>query len=87
MTAVSVKQKKSAKGKGKKNAKKTPAASGSVQKKKAAKAKGTCFFCGEDGHWKRNCKAYLEHYRKQMNATASGMFMIELMSTYIDKSQ
>ena len=27
------------------------------------KAKGKCFHCGIDGHWKRNCKKYLEELK------------------------
>ena len=83
MFMVSTKQKKSAKGK-RKFVKKTPKASGGA-KKNVAKEKGTCFFCGKTGHWKRNCADYLEHYKKQMVASTSGMFMIELMSASIDE--
>ena len=72
---VSVWWKKSAKHKGKKIAKKIPAANGEIHKKKAAKAKGTCFFYGEDSHQKRKkSKAYMEHYQKQMSAATSGVF-------------
>ena len=48
--------------------------------KKEKKPKGTCFHCGKDGHWKRNCKAYLESLKeKKLNeASTSGMFMIEI---------
>ena len=48
--------------------------------KKENKPKGTCFHCGKDGHWKRNCKAYLESLKqKKLNeASTSGMFMIEI---------
>ena len=48
--------------------------------KKEKKPKGTCFHCGKDGHWKRNCKAYLESLKqKKLNeAFTSGMFMIEI---------
>ena len=48
--------------------------------KKEKKPKGTCFHCGNDGHWKRNCKAYLESLKqKKLNeASTSGMFMIEI---------
>ena len=67
--------KKSAKGKKRfTNKQKIAAATGKIQKKKAVKAKGPCFFCGEDGHWKRKCKVYLEHCKKHMDATVSGIF-------------
>ena len=31
---------------------------------KGTSSKGICFHCGQDGHWKRNCKAYLESENK-----------------------
>ncbi|KAL6508327.1 hypothetical protein OROHE_021869 [Orobanche hederae] len=36
---------------------------------------GACFHCNETGHWKRNCKAYLEEMRKQKSGetTTSGL--------------
>ena len=39
---------------------------GGVAEKKAKETapKGTCFHCVKDGHWKRNCKAYLESKKK-----------------------
>ena len=29
------------------------------------KPKGTCFHCGIDGHWKRNCKKYLQELKEK----------------------
>ncbi|KAM1048805.1 hypothetical protein ACFX2C_027980 [Malus domestica] len=48
-------------GKGKGNEKKspTPKPHGEVRKKKAKEPKGTCHHCGNEGHWKRNCRLYL----------------------------
>ena len=31
---------------------------------KETSSKGICFHCGQDDHWKRNCKAYLESKNK-----------------------
>ena len=46
--------------------------------KKEKNQKGTCFHCGKNRHWKRNCKAYLESLKqKKLNeASTSGMFSI-----------
>lgn len=33
---------------------------GAPKKKKEPAPKDTCFHYGKDGHWKRNCKVYLE---------------------------
>ena len=49
------------KGKGKSNAQPKPKP---VPKAKAPK-EGVCFFCNEPGHWKRNCKLYLEDLKKK----------------------
>ncbi|PRQ60287.1 uncharacterized protein LOC133735958 [Rosa rugosa] len=58
--ASSSSSKSKCKGKGKKKQVIKP--KGVVQKKKKKEQKepkGICFFCNKDGHWKRNCKAYL----------------------------
>ena len=53
-------------------------------KPKAKKAKplkeGVCFFYNEQGHWKRNCKLYLEDLKKKksIEATTLGIYVIEV---------
>ena len=48
--------------------------------KKAKPAKDTvCFFCQKPGHWKRNCKLYMEDLKKQKKgaeASTSGIYVI-----------
>ena len=66
-----------AKGKGKLKAKGKdfkPKAKGKAPKE------GTCFFCEQPGHWKRNCKLYLEDLKKKKgsDATTSGIYVIEV---------
>ncbi|XP_061996486.1 uncharacterized protein LOC133714395 [Rosa rugosa] len=56
------------KGKGKGKKKQVAKPKGAVQKKKKKEQKepkGVCFFCNKDGHWKRNCKAYLASLKNQ----------------------
>ena len=66
-----------AKGKGKLKAKGKdfkPKAKGKPPKE------GICFFCEKPGHWKRNCKLYLDDLKKKKSsgATTSGIFVIEV---------
>lgn len=35
------------------------------KKSDKSKAKGKCFHCGKDGHWKRNCKEYLSTLKEK----------------------
>ena len=58
-------------------------AKGGVAKKKKEKKialKGTCFHCGQDGYWRKNCKAYLESLKKKASDApfTSSMFVIEV---------
>ena len=45
---------------------------------KETSSKGICFHCGQDGHWKRNCKAYLESKNKVAcdAPSSSGIYVI-----------
>ena len=70
------------------NKKKTTSAQGGVSKKKGKqgvavpsaarkKAEGKCFHCGGTGHWKRNCKAFLDSLKKEHgDASSSGINVI-----------
>ena len=65
------------KGKGLQKSKPRPKPKGKAE----PKAKfGTCFFCKEPGHWKRNCKLYQDDLKKQKGSetAASGIHVIEL---------
>ena len=69
------------KGKGKGNkAKKGKGQSKPKAKKPKSPKEGVCFFCNEQGHWKRNCKLYLEDLKKKKSseATTSGIYFIEV---------
>ena len=69
------------KGKGKVNkAKKGKGRSKPKAKKPKPPKEGVCFFCNEQGHWKRNCKLYLEDLKKKKSseATTSGIYVIEV---------
>ena len=47
---------------------------------KETSSKGICFHCGQDGHWKRNCKTYLESKNKVAcdAPSSSGIYVIEV---------
>ena len=65
-------------GKGKESFKPKSKSKPKTKKPKPPK-EGVCFFCNEPGHWKRNCKLYLEDLKKNRSeATASGIFVIEV---------
>ncbi|XP_052197383.1 uncharacterized protein LOC127804548 [Diospyros lotus] len=57
---------KTRKGKGKKKATQVQQGAKTISKKKSKSvAKGKCFHCGKDGHWKRNYKDYLSSLKKE----------------------
>ena len=67
--------------KNKKKRKITKKKRGATKKKaKESSSKGTCFHCGKEGHWKINCKAYLESKKKVAcdAPTSSGIYFIEV---------
>ena len=69
------------KGKAKGNkAKKGKGQSKPKAKKPKPPKEGVCFFCNEQGHWKRNCKLYLEDLKKKKSseATTSGIYVIKV---------
>ena len=52
-----------------------------VEKKgKEISSKETCFYCGQVGHWKRNCKTYLESKKKVAcdAPSSSGIYVIKV---------
>jgi len=52
------------------------------------KDNGTCYHCGKEGHWIRNCKDYLATVKaKKLNeASTLGMFIIEKYLTTLHYS-
>ena len=65
-TVMLVNSSSSKKGSKNKKKRKITKQKGGVAKKKVKEtsSKGTCFHCGKEGHWKRNCKAYMESKKK-----------------------
>ena len=62
-------------------------AEGKMDKKKGKEttlkeisSRGISFHCGQDGHWKRNCKAYLESKNKVAcdAPSSSGIYVITI---------
>ena len=73
-------QKHKGKGKPKGKGKSQTKGKGKALKPKGGVAKdATCFHCGQTGHWKRNCKVYLEDLKKKRSETStSGIYVIEV---------
>ena len=51
-----------------------------TQSKAKPPKEGICFFSNKPGHWKRNCKLYLEDLKKKKGSetTASGIHVIQV---------
>ena len=65
------------KAKGKSNAQPKP----NPEPKAKAPKEGVCFFCNEPGHWKRNCKLYLEDLKKKKKTgetSSLGIYVIQI---------
>ena len=73
---------KGMKRKGKGNAKAMKSSKPKPKPKPKAKPlkEGVFFHCNEPGHWKRNCKSYLEDLKKKKSSqtTALGIYVIEI---------
>ncbi|GAV90310.1 hypothetical protein CFOL_v3_33719, partial [Cephalotus follicularis] len=67
--------------KGKKNLKKTSKSlqvKGGVRKALITEKKGTCFHCGKDGQWKKNCKVYLASLKDKPSEGMSNLCFVEV---------
>ena len=50
--------------------------------RKGTSSKDICFHCGQDDHWKRNCKAYLESKKKvACDAPSSSVIYVIMVNT------
>ena len=48
--------------------------------------KGTCFHCDVKGHWKRNCKKYLNEKTQRKHGDARCIYMIDTYLSYRDSA-
>ncbi|NEY13665.1 hypothetical protein DDE04_09195, partial [Bifidobacterium pseudocatenulatum] len=83
-TSVLMVQGTKRKGKGKSKGKRAKGASkydlGALKPKAKVAKNDYCFHCGNTGHWKRNCKIYLEELKKKKGSETSalGIHVIEI---------
>ena len=80
-TMMLVDSSSSKKGSNNKKRKITKHKGGAAKKKaKETSSKGTFFHCGREGHWKRNCKVYMESKTKVVYdaPSSSGIYVIEV---------
>ena len=69
------------KGKGKSKGKSNAQPKPKPEPKAKAPKEGVCLFCNEPGHWKRNCKLYLEDLKKKKKTgetSSSGIYVIQI---------
>ena len=74
------KNKGKGKGKGKVKGKSNAQPKPKPEPKAKSPKEGVCFFCNEPGHWKRNCKLYLEDLKKKKTGetSSSGIYVIQI---------
>ena len=48
--------------------------------------KGMCFHCGVKGHWRRNCKRYLNEKAQRKHDDTPGIYMIDTYLSYRDST-
>ena len=73
------KKKKMAKDKSSKKNKKLNSKGSNFKRKKVKKVfkDGTCFHCGKQGHWKKDCKSYLTIVKPDADGASKGLCMIQ----------
>ena len=81
MVQKGFKKKSKGKGKGKGNGKSNAQPKPKPEPKAKAPKEGVCLFSNEPGHWKRNCKLYLEDLKKKKktgDTSSSAIYVIQI---------